>query len=770
MDPPRAAALAHGLTVLIALLACTRAMLAFDPMPGWGLDPFTIAAPAGAFGPREAALMDVLTLLLTGLVLLLAPPARWKPWAGWASLLAVLGVVGLVHGLPDGPRPGDLSPALSWLAALAGAGGIARGAAHAPTRRAVVALLAGFTAMLVAKGLVQLLVEHPATVAQFEANRAQMLAAQGLEDGSAGARAFERRLRQPEATGWIGFSNVTASFLAAGGVALAAVALSARKPVMAIAGVGGFVAVAMVIHGSSKGAMVAVVLGLACVAFGRFAPKRWTRGRKRLAFALAGLVVLGPLLALVARGMVGEAVGELSLLFRWFYVEAAARIALENPLLGVGPGGFKDAYALAKNPISPENAASPHSVVFDAAATMGPAVGLVALGFLVFIAWRAAGALFQPSPKRERVDPPADERPMPRLALLAGPALAVVIGVRFEIDSVGGLTPGLAAAWLVGLAGWVALAWAVWNGTLMGIALGPAAAAMVLIAHGQIEMTPVLVGSSALWAAWLAVALVRDPAKGEGSVPDESTQASNIARFIGALPALLALVVAALALPGVWAWQGAMTQAAVYAQMQAEYRARLQASGGDPRVIRAVAEEVGQVIGQRVGPENLSEGLQVLASQSALLAAGTMDRAASIAPADGATLRAASRAWLVVWLTGNTHGGQRALELAEAASTSRPASAQGYSHLATTIATLDRQGERTTEVLDALARAEALNPSSPQLKYRQFEIARRAGLDDWARRSARAALEADDRMRLDRLGAGLSEGERLALESYLRNQ
>ena len=851
----RAATFAHALTILIALLACTRAMLAYDPMPGWGLDPYTIAAPAGAFGPREAALMDVLTLLLAGLVLLLAPPSRWKPWAAWASLLMGLGVIGLVHGLPDGPRPSDLSPALAWMAALAGAGGIACGCAHAPTRRAVVALLAGFTAMLVAKGLVQLLIEHPATVAQFEANRAQMLAAQGLEDGGAGARAFERRLRQPEVTGWIGFSNVTASFLAAGGVALAAVAVSPRKAVMAISGVGSFAAIALVIHGSSKGAMVAVAIGLACVAFGRFAPQVWTRGRTRLAFALAGVVVVGPLLALVARGMVGEAVGELSLLFRWFYVEAAARIALEHPLLGVGPGGFKDAYALAKNPISPENAASPHSVVFDAAATMGPAVGLAVLGFLMVIAWRAAGMFFQQSPERggllhsapldrrahvvrrgflgltqrERTTshdvgslellkcPPAptdwslapspfqgegggegssstqDARktphpnplpadgereqdgqlamgqmiPMPRLALLAGPALAVVIGVRFEIDSVGGLTPALAIAWLAGLAGWVTLAWAAWNGPVRGVWLGPAAAALVLIAHGQIEMTPVLVGSSALWAAWLGVALVRVPVVHDGGDPSPAHPRAVASRFVGAVPALMALAVAVLALPGVWAWQGAMARAAEFAQQPASYQMQLRIGGGDPRVVRAVAEDIGRVIGQPVGPGNLARALNILAAQSALSAARSMDKAVQSAPADGATLRAASRAWLVAGTMGHAPGGDRALALARAAAGSRPASAQNHSHLATVLSALDVDGSRTVEVLEALAQAEALNPSSPQLKYRQFEIARRAGLVDWAVRSARGALEADARMRLDPLGAGLGEGERSLLVVYL---
>lgn len=752
----RTSALAHGLTIIVALLACTRAMLAFDPMPGWGLDPYAIAAPAGAFGPREAAIMDVLTLLLSGIVLLMAPPARWKPWVGWVVALVLIAIVGLMHGLPDGPRTADLSPALAWLAALAGAGAIGRGCAHAGTRRAVLALLAGFTAMLIAKGLVQLLVEHPATVAQFEANERQMLAAQGLEAGSSGARAFERRLRQPEVTGWIGFSNVVASYLAAGGVALAALALGHRKAVSAVAGVGAFTAICLVIYGGSKGAMTAGALGLACVALGRFAPTAWRegRGRVRLAGALAGAVVLGPLLALVARGMVGERVGELSLLFRWFYVEASTRITIANPLMGVGPGGFKDAYALAKNPISPENAASPHSVVFDAMATMGVLAALAVLAFLMFAAWRSARATL------ERDEQPDEPSPFPRLALIAGPAFAVAIGARFELQSVGGLTQALAIAWLGGLVGWVALAWAVWYGPSRGLVLGAGAAALVLIAHGQIEMTPVLIGSASLWAAWLGVACVRDGVDGDGVLPLG-------ARFVGVVPSVLALAIALLTLPGLWAWQGAVTRAAVHARQPAEFRAMLDASGGDPRVFRAVAEELSAALNRSVNTSSLAQGLGELARQSSLAAAQEMDRAVEVAPADGPTLRAASRAWLVVALSGDSHAAERALALARRVTGSEPASGQNYSHMATVLAALDRDGTTTEEILEALAQAEALNPASPQLKFRQFQIARDAGLDEWAVRSAENALEADERMRLDPLGAGLSDGQRAEVGAYL---
>lgn len=750
----RTSGVVHGLTIVIALLACVRTLMAFDPVPGWGLDPYAIAAPAGAFGPREAAVLDVLTILLSGLVLLLAPPARWRPWAGWAGALVLVGVIGLVHGLPDGPRQADLSSALAWLAALAGAGGLARGCADVGTRRVVAALLAGLTAMLVAKGLVQLLIEHPATVAQFEADEARMLAAQGLEPGSAGARAFERRLRQPEITAWIGFSNVVASFLAAGGVLLAAIAVSARRWPAVVAGIGALVALGLVVYGASKGAMAASALGLACIALGRFAPMPWRKGpmRARSAGGLAFVVVVGPVLALVARGMVGERVSELSLLFRWFYVEASTRIAIDNPLFGVGPGGFKDAYAVAKSPISPENASSPHSVVFDAMATMGVVVGVVVLALVMFAAWRAARAVLA-SPREAD-----DVGRVPRLALVAGPAIAVVIGARFELESVGGLTPGLAMAWIGGLGGWVAISVAAWHVPVRAIGLGAGAAALVLISHGQIEMTPVLVGSASLWAAWLAVAAARE---------DSEAAPAKAARLVGAVPALMALAVAVLALPGVWAWQSAIERAAAAARRPAEFTAMLQAGGGDPRVVRAVAEQVSAEIGRPVGPASLAAGLGELGRRSSVAAASEADRAVEAAPADGPTLRMASRAWLVVAMTGDDAAAERALSLSQQATESEPASAQNFSHRATVLMALHPDGSRTAEVLEALARAEALNPASPQLRFRQFRIAREAGLDARALGSATAALEADERMRLDRLGAGLSEAQLAEIRRYL---
>src|SRR5258705_354539 len=69
--------------------------------------------------------------------------------------------------------------------------------------------------MFLAQGLLQIWVEHPATVENFRANREAFLAAQGWAPDSPAARGFERRLLQAEATGWFGMANIYGSFCAA---------------------------------------------------------------------------------------------------------------------------------------------------------------------------------------------------------------------------------------------------------------------------------------------------------------------------------------------------------------------------------------------------------------------------------------------------------------------------------------------------------------------------------------------------------------------------
>lgn len=750
---------AFACTMVLALVACLRAAIVFEPMPGWGLDPFVVPAAAGAFGPRESLLADVVLLVLSACVLGLAPIRRWRTWLPWLASLPLIAIVGLVHGMPDGPRPADLSPAMSWLAAWAAAGAIARGCADPAARRAVLAVLAGFTALLIAKGAVQLFVEHPQTLERFRADREQILAAQGLRPDSASARGFERRVAQPELTGWFSFSNVFASFTAAGTVALVALLVAevrARRcdAGTVLLGLASILALATLLTTASKGAIAAGGAGLLLVLGAWLLPARWRTGR--VAACVGGAAIVLPLLAVVARGALGDQIGELSVLFRWFYVEAASRIAIDHPLLGVGPGGFKDAYALAKNPLSPENAASPHSVLFDATATLGVLVGLLVAVAIVGAAVCASRAML----RRDVVDEEASRAP--RLALVAGTSLMVAIGARFEIGSAGVLTPALAAAWVIGLVAWWLVAFAAWQAVqgTRAMAVAAGAAAITLIAHAQIEMAAVLVPSAALWAAWIGLAC------GAGAPDTPPTTPPRWARLAGLAPALLAVLLAAWPLPAVWAWQSAMLSAHGHAALPGSIAARLQAGGGDPAVARAAADELSSVLGGRVPPADIPRAMRRASAITAQRAAADLERAARSAPADGPTLRIAARARFEAFRwSQNPADAEAALELARRACGTSPASAQNWIFLAGLLeaATPDRP----ELAWDALGAAVELNPASAQLRFRRFEAARAAGWPDRARVAAERALAAHENARLDPLGAGLSEAQIAALKAAL---
>jgi len=745
----------------IALLACLRAVMAYDPMPGFGLDPFVVPAAPGAFGPAQAAILDTLTLTLAALTLALDPPQRPRRWLAWAALLAGVGGLGLYHGMPDGPRPHDLTPALAWSSAIAGAGAVAHAARRERTRRVVAALVIGVGALLASKALVQLLVEHRATIDHYTADPQRALAAQGIDPASPSARAFERRLFQPETTGWFGFSNVLASFLAAACAALVAVAADAikrgRYAAAAAGALIGSACLSLVLGSASKGGIAVAAFGLLAVAAAWRAPARW---RSPLARAMAAVAVAGPLAAVLVRGLVGERIGELSLLFRWFYIQAATRIGLANPL-GVGPGGFKDAYALAKNPISPENAASPHSPIFDAFATLGPAVGLAVAALLVLAARGAAAGVLGAHETRARTksDPNAPPRP-PLLLLVAGPAAVVALGARAELASAGA-TPAMALVWIAGLVGWVVLARLVWAAGSHGVAVACGAGAIVLIAHGQIELTPTHVSSAALWAVWLAVAAARhDPQ------PESDTRVPRWRSAAAwATPGVLAAATAVWVAPTLVSWQAALERASHTASQPARIAAELRAAR-DPLAARRAAERLGQALGRRVGPSAAGEALNELARSSAQQAARAIDRAVEAAPADGPTLRAAARVWTRVASQDQPGAAERALRLAERATRASPPSAASWSLLASVHRSLGGSGANA-RALEALERAIGLNPSSPQVRYRAFELAQLVGETARARRHAEGALAAHERMRLDPLGAGLSDGQLAALRAFV---
>ncbi|MFI4898806.1 MAG: O-antigen ligase family protein, partial [Phycisphaerales bacterium JB059] len=349
----RAARWSHGLAwaalVLVLGGALERAGVAADPMPYWDSDPLLTPSVRTGLGPSAQMLLDMLAMLGGACGLGSAALAGRSVRVWWVALLALGGVWVGVHGWvaptdPAGTGRGDLEDLIiggRWLGAMGGAIGLAH--LRGRVRRIGLGLCIGFVVMLAAKGVMQRSVEHPLTMHDYEMQREQILGARGWRVDSPQALAYERRLRQNDASGWFGMPNVYATFGGIGLVAGTCLAIGGvrRKQTGATlaAGLGGVCGGAILLMSHSKGGAGAAAIGLG---IGVLVGSGWA-GERRRVWLLAGAPAV-VLLLIVARGVIGERLGELSLLFRWHYAQGSARMILEHPLLGVGPGGFRDAY------------------------------------------------------------------------------------------------------------------------------------------------------------------------------------------------------------------------------------------------------------------------------------------------------------------------------------------------------------------------------------------------------------------------------------------
>jgi hypothetical protein len=608
---PRVALWGGWLMALGCILV--RVQAALVPFPYWDADPSTMVSPILGLTPATSVLVDVVMMLGAG-VALMGHGASGGAISRIHIVSGVLIAVGATGvALHAWVVPGEMIESIrigaTWTGAMiAGLAAlvVCGGEGGERVRRLTFALGTGVVMMLAAKGVLQVFIEHPMTVQQFRANREAFLAAQGWAPDSAAARGFERRLNQPEATGWFGMANVYASFAAASFTALLGLAIAAWRQarvrrvlpdgwpgLLTFGAIGAAAAVGLA---GGKGGFGAAAVGAAVlllaslgVLSGRRTEARGTasgedqrRGdaddrRSWLGGALAVILVSAALAAVAVRGMLGERLGELSLLFRWFYLQGATRIFAENPLLGVGPAGFKDAYLLAKPPLSPEEVTSPHSILFDWAATLG-LFGLAWCAVWLIWVWMAGTALTRWS--RGSADPQPikavrgrgsfnapEERTDARIVL------AVVISTMFVgawLELAGNTLESLIMR-LVGAAAWIGVALAAlavmrsirwhWIG---------AAAVIALAVHAQIEVTPIWPGSAALFMVLIASIAAPREAPRPGAV-----RRSSLRLVHPALAFVLAIAWAWLGLVPVARWQDELASAASAVHPVAEVNERM---------------------------------------------------------------------------------------------------------------------------------------------------------------------------------------------------
>ena len=523
-----------GVAVILTVIG-VRVLSEHARIPWWDVDPLVSAIPETRITPWMSMALDALVMVAAALVMVAGGSeslrGRRIGMLGW--VLVLIGCAGvLLHGLVLTPYGGvqsmrgdtrSFTIGATWASAMAGGYGLWVACADRRVLAACAGVVLGVVAPVCAVGVVQVFVEHAATVRAFEADPAAALLGAGVEPGSPAAASFERRLRQAEATGAFGLANVYGTVAAAGAAFWAVMAVGAwrarvgRRVIVAAAGAAAGCAALWL--SASKGAMVAAVFGVGLV--GVIAMLARVRGsRAWMVRALGVIAIVVPLGAVVVRGAVGERIGELSLLFRWHYWQASARIIAEHVWFGVGPGNFKSAYLLAKNPLNPEQVESPHSVVADWVAQLGVSgwawvVLLVcaagALGVGVFNAEGAESAEKEADGARDRGNKGSSEAgDAGRLVSVVVPVVSAAVAGWIGREALGSER---ALAVLVGVVVWcVMAAWVVREHARVGAWFvgACAAAGAVAMAHGQIEVTPVMAGSAGWWAAVVGIGAARD--------------------------------------------------------------------------------------------------------------------------------------------------------------------------------------------------------------------------------------------------------------------
>lgn len=585
---------AFGAVALLVGCIWVRMTTSHDFFPAWGGDPLTTESPILGLTPVASLALDAATTLAS-LLLLGAVRARGVVLPWWEHALASAGcLAAALHAWVPGSGGGmqDLLLGGTWCSGIAAALAARAASRDAALRNLLAAGLLAAIGPLFMRGLSQVHVEHPMLLETYRADRVAILASHGWSEESPMARAYERRLLQAEATGWFGMANVYASVAAATLAALFALLVAAARSrvtrnglLYAAPGLGALMAAGALAYAKSKGGVGAFALGFLLVVLAHVGPRVLGLARSRWA-AIVGVGAPALVLVLViARGLVGTQFGELSLLFRWFYIEGAVQVWLDRPFLGVGPTGFKAAYSLLKPPSAPEDVSSPHSILFDYAATLG--LGGVAWGALLLGWMRTAGRqLFS--------DPPASGE-LPPLRLHSGVLILSIVGATL----VGSLLEQAIATPEIGLVriGGLVLAALVGVGVLAVLGddrmpsarLALAAAALTAGAHAQIELTSVSPGS----VAWLLVMV----ACGTPSATAPALRRAPWSHWWLAPTCVLAMA----ALWRGWRWEAPLREAYELVEPVADMDARLRTLATRPRADdppRKIIADLGTLLGE----------------------------------------------------------------------------------------------------------------------------------------------------------------------------
>jgi O-antigen ligase len=251
----------------------------------------------------------------------------------------------------------------------------------------------------------QFFVSNQAMIDQYKESPATILEPLGIQSGSFQQFLFEHRLYSKDVRGFFTTGNAAGSFAILASFAVLALFIDKFKcrkaspsgnrqsqPSGSLFPVTCGIAVVVVIFGliitHSKGAIAASLIAAGFfVAFLYF--DNWLKMHKKAILLICLFFFIAVGCAVATYGLTHDRLpGGNSMLVRWQYWLAAAKMYADHPFTGVGPGNFAHFYTHYKPAAALETVADPHNFLLSVLTQYGP-LGLIGFLAMIFLPlWR----------------------------------------------------------------------------------------------------------------------------------------------------------------------------------------------------------------------------------------------------------------------------------------------------------------------------------------------------------------------------------------------
>jgi hypothetical protein len=517
-DRLQIALLIAALAILVPVLL--QCLVTFSPTIYFDTDPrITPGSPADTsinvittFGPAGAAWLHIISVLIAAGAI--AVSIRAGGSIRWLSCVLVgAGMLACAYHMTQAFT--NLLQGGAWIAAAAlGLAAVHLGQ-HQMARRVMVAGLIALLIPMAIDAIWFIFVEHARTVAFFHNNADATLRSQGIEVGSPQHELYVRRLESPDAISVFILSNVLGSIVVAltlltFTITVGAMRHPAKRGAVLIAAAVTVLGLIALYLTHSKGAALTLPAGVLLVGLCMLLKGR-RLSRVLLTTAAIGLIAAA-IIAVLVRGSMGDAptaAGERSLLFRFYYWQASARMVTDDmpgsAVLGVGPANFGQLYLQEKNPLNPEEVVSAHNVFVDYMTMLGLGGWAWCAVLLIWIVAAAYGASRAPPGEEGFLPIAAAQKP----ELVAGPIIlaAAIFAVQYIIEF-----PlyefATVLLWLMSVVAFAMVMIVLLRSGLLAagsIGIGLFVAATAVVMHNQIEMS--FFNAQSVAVVWVIVAV-----------------------------------------------------------------------------------------------------------------------------------------------------------------------------------------------------------------------------------------------------------------------